>query len=118
MNDHVQHRRATFHRDQLQSGFVGETCSFEHRPLHERSEGDRRRYEKLRRHLAEHGMLNPLITYKGHVLIGMRRFEILKDSQEYFECVEITENVETWKSQDVTRLQNFKTKLNGHVDPC
>ena len=114
----VEHTRITYKSEDLISGFIGKSCSFEFRGYENMSPTGRARFDKLRKHLAANGLLNPLITYKGHVLIGMRRFEILKDTQAEFDCVEITEEVENWTSQDITRFQNFKTKLNGNVDAC
>lgn len=83
-----------------------------------RSVHDQRRFETLRQHVKEHGMLNPLITYQGHVLIGMRRFEILQDQMESFECLEVTENINNWTSMDITRFQNWKTETYGSEVPA
>lgn len=56
-------------------------------------------------------MKHPLITYKGHVLIGQRRFEIMCNRVDEFECIEILEPVEHWTTSDIDRLTRFKESI-------
>ena len=108
----VEHVEKIYKAKDLQPGFIGRSCSFEFRDLEARSPTGQIRFEQLRTHLELHGMIDPLITHQGHVLIGMRRFDILKDKQEEFKCLEVTEDVATWTSKDITRFQNWKTQVN------
>ena len=108
----VEHIEKTYKAADLEAGFIGRSCSFEFRALADRSPSGQRRFEQLQRNLEQHGMIDPLITHKGCVLIGMRRFDILKDTQEEFKCLEVTEDVATWTGKDITRFQNWKTQVN------
>lgn len=96
-------------------GFKGNSCSFEFREYADRSPEQQAAYNRLRDDLLANGMRDPLITYRNHVLIGMRRFEILRDHREEFECVEILEDVPNWTTADIDRLQAFKRALYGQV---
>jgi hypothetical protein len=108
----------TVHKTEtLKPGFKGKTCSFEFREEADRAPTAQKRYKDLEKHLLEHGMKNPLITYKGHVLIGQRRFMILKNVQTSFKCVELLEDVENFTTPDLVRLNNFNTKLCGDEVP-
>lgn len=54
-------------------------------------------------------MMDPLITYKGHILIGMRRFEIMVGlGQTAFPCIEIDEDVGQWWRDDLPRLEELR----------
>lgn len=108
----VEHIEKEYRAEQLVSGFIGRSCSFEFRAYENLGPSGQRRFDQLRHHLEQHGMIDPLITHKGCVLIGMRRFEILKRTKETFKCLEVTEDVATWTGKDITRFQNWKTQVN------
>ena len=99
------------HRDELRLGFKGKTISFEHRAFDDRTPDAQRAYLALRDDLLSNGMVDPLITYTGHVLIGMRRFEIMRGEHELFACVEILEPVETWGLTEARALNAFADAL-------
>lgn len=103
----IKHYLTAYRADWLTLGFVGRSCSFEHRPYSDRSAEARAAYDRLRASLESEGLKDPLITYKGHVLIGMRRFEILRESRLWFPCIEVDEPVEDWRSEDIDRLTAF-----------
>lgn len=111
MND-VEHIEKTYRSEELVSGFIGRSCSFEFREYARLGKAGQARFNRLRQSLEQHGMIDPLITHKGCVLIGMRRFEILKKIQGEFKCLEVTEDVAGWISADITRFQNWKTGIN------
>ena len=121
MSYHVDHVRTTYMVAELECGYRNRTGSvqFNHRAYDQRAESARKRYDMLRADLEKQGMINPLITKNGGVLIGMRRFEIMRGmGQEVFECLEVTENMNLWTSKDVTRFQNWKTYLYGDSAPA
>ena len=105
--------RQIIHRDSLALGFRGKSCSFEHRPYAERSPEAREAYDRLKVDLLKNGMRDPLIVHNGCVLIGMRRFEILRDSQEYFPCIVIVEPVGCWTGKEVRELLALRDELFG-----
>lgn len=109
----IKHRIMVYQTADLCLGFKGRSCSFEHRPLPDRTPEAQAAYQRLRNDLLANGMKHPLITYCGHILIGMRRFEILKDRQDEFKCVEVLEDVRFWERDDIKRLQAFKRELYG-----
>ena len=89
-------------------GFQGNSVSFDWRPFDERSPSAQEAFRRLERSLLDEGLRSPLITYKGHVLVGQRRFEILRDRRSEFVCFEVTEEVENWRGPDIERLNAFK----------
>jgi hypothetical protein len=107
----VRHTTRVYRSCELQMGFKGKSCSFEWRPFAERSPAAQRAYKRLKASLHAQGMRYPLITYKGHVLIGQRRFEIMRDLCYQFECIEILEPVEDWTTPDIDRLTRFKESI-------
>ena len=109
----IQYIDTIYKTEDLQLGFVGKHCSFEHRKFEDRTPKAQHAYMDLRVNLFMYGMKYPLITYKGHVLIGMRRFEILKSCMYLFRAYEITENVDEWIAKDIKRLTAFKNKMYG-----
>jgi len=109
----VKHRFIVYRAEDLKLGFIGRSCSFEHRARSERSPEAIRAYIKLAVDLRKNGMKHPLITYKGSVLVGMRRYEIMKGCLAEFNCVEILESVEDWLMPDIKRLSKFKDLLYG-----
>lgn len=107
----IKYRLTEYRGDQLTLGYKGEHCAFVWRAYKERSFEARKSYNELKADLIKNGMKHPLITYEGHVLIGMRRFEIivaLHGVQSWFECYDITEDVSQWGRDDINRLEEFK----------
>lgn len=109
----INHKLLFYRTSDLELGFKGRACSFEHRPLHDRTLEAQAAYQRLRNDLLTNGMKHPLITYCGHILIGMRRFEILRDHLDEFPCVEVIEDVRLWGREDIERLRAFKRELYG-----
>lgn len=99
-----------YHRDDLVCGYTNGVIQFRHKAFDERSSFQQRKYIALREHLKEHGQIHPIITWQGHILIGMRRFEILREWQEWFDCDEVDDDVSQW---DHTNLRQF-IKENEH----
>lgn len=97
----------------LSLGFIGICCSFEHRLFKDRTPEAQEAYLKLKDSLIKFGMKDPLITHRGNVLIGMRRFEILASTQKSFRCIEILEDVALWRKPDIIRLSDLKKELYG-----
>lgn len=114
MTKPIKFKLTQFERGDLVNGFRGDKVQFEHRPYEQRSPAAREAYDKLKTSLEAHGMLDPLITYQGHVLIGMRRFEIMgamTGPRTSFPCYEIQEDVANWDREDVNRLNEFKAVI-------
>lgn len=104
-----RHRVLTYQAGDLRLGFKGERIEFTHRPYHRRSVEARAEYDALRLDLEQRGMLHPLITYLGHVLIGMRRYEIMVSlGQQAFPCIEVDEDVSLWWRDDIPRLEALR----------
>ncbi len=112
----MKHRMINCKQSELVNGFAGDKVQFEWRPFNERAPEAQTAYLKLKASLLKDGMRDPLITHCGHVLVGMRRFEILSEvngSDQHYRCAEIDEDVENWDRDDVVRLDRFKTELYG-----
>jgi hypothetical protein len=109
----VKHCIRVYRQRDLVQGFKGKACSFEFTPMDQCSPTGRARFEKLRDDLRRYGMKHPLITYQGHILIGMRRFEVVQEWEEEFTCVEVLEQVENWVTADIVRLNNFNATICG-----
>ena len=106
----IPHRRRTYRACDLVQGFKGDRIDFSYRPYEERSAEAQADYDALHQDLLARGMLNPLITFKGHILIGMRRFEIMRElGQSEFPCIEVLEDVSKWWRDDLPRLEALKT---------
>lgn len=100
----------------MKCGFDGQSLHFSHRRYEDRTLESRIDYDKLIIDLFHNGMKNPLITHKGHVLIGMRRFEIMKTmGHVQVKCWEITEDVSQWDRDDLPRLQVLRDSYNPAV---
>lgn len=105
----IDHHRCTYQAEDLVQGFQGERIDFTYRPYGRRSTEARAAYDELRRDLEQRGMQHPLITHRGHILIGMRRFEIMRAlGQDTFDCLEIDEDVSQWWRDDLPRLEALK----------
>ena len=111
MADPIDHVAVNFRSVDLSLGFVGKHVSFEHRDFNDRTPEARGAYLRLKATLLRDGMRDPLITHKGHVLIGMRRFEILRRYMFQFPCTEIMEDVSEWTRKDIKRLNALKREL-------
>jgi len=129
----VNHHRRTYRLDELVLGFDGEHVHFTWRPYEERRPEAREGYDRLEADIRERGLLHPIITHRGHVLIGQRRVEILRkidaEGGSFHDtlaqlpmfrpawvvpCVEIDEDVSRWTAHDVfERLEAFKRQLYG-----
>lgn len=106
------YRRCAYAAGGLALGFHGERIDFDYRPYEHRSAEARADYDRLKANLEINGMRNPLITYQGHVLIGMRRYEIMVGlGQTDFECIEILEDVNQWWQDGPPKLEALKRAL-------
>lgn len=82
---------------------------FDWKPYARRTEEARRDYDRLEQSIRAHGILKPLLTYQGHVLIGMRRAEIAaKLGIESVRCWEIVDDVSKWATADLVKLDELK----------
>jgi hypothetical protein len=109
-----KHVRRYYTAEELTPGFKGRRITFEYRRYEERSPEARESYDALRADLEANGMRNPLITYQGHVLIGMRRFEIMCErGQRIFPCIEILEDVSEWWQDGPPKLAALKRTYYG-----
>lgn len=88
----------------LTCGYTNGVINFTHRQYELRSGADHSKYDGLRTDLLHNGMRNPLITFDDHVLIGQRRFEILRDLVPWFPCLEITDDMSKWGHSQVMNL--------------
>ncbi len=96
---------------ELSLGYHGSHTDFVWRPYEERSEEARADYDLLKESILKHRIKKPLITFKGHVLIGMRRAEIFANNfneSEKLLCAEILEDVYLWDRNDIPRLNALK----------
>lgn len=117
-NNSVDLTEKHYHRDELVCGLkISDEINYKHAEFHERGPSSQAQYKRLRAHLYEHGMLNPLITYRGHVLIGQRRFEIMRSRQDYFECLEVNEDMSEWTASRVPILTQTVRKIYGNRTP-
>lgn len=94
-------------------GFRGKYVHFRHRPYADRPEEHQEDYLRLRADISHRGIINPIITFDNHVLIGMRRYEIMMSIHGgwKFRCWEIQENVNEWTRADIDRLELFKSSM-------
>ncbi len=114
----IKYKLTKFRANQLKLGFKGEHCDFTWKPYDERSPEARAAYDALRADMIRVGMLRPLITYQGHVLIGMRRFEIevsITGERVWLDCYEVMEDVSQWGRDDIDRLEEFKKQVYGNT---
>lgn len=92
----------------LTPGFSGVTCHFQWRPFEDRNPAEQADWLALRDSIRTHGILNPLITWGSHVLIGMRRWEIaVLDGIGVVPVAEILEDPAHWRIGDVRRLRDM-----------
>ena len=93
-NNSVALVEKVYHREDLECGLmISPVLGWKHAQYEDRSPESKKQYDRLKAHLIEHGLLNPLITHRGHVLIGQRRFEIMRDRLETFLCLEVDEDI-------------------------
>ena len=111
-NNSVDLIEKQYHRDGLKCGLtISAELGWKHAKYEQRSKASQDQYDRLEKHLSENGMLNPLITFKGSVLIGQRRYEIMKSKQEIFDCLEVNENVYEWNPRRVPILTQTVHKI-------
>ena len=66
-------------------------------------------YDRLIVSIFHEGIRAPIITWRRHVLIGMRRAEIARRlSIETVRCWNILEDVHEWHGWDLARLEALK----------
>lgn len=95
--------------DGLVLGYRGERVEFSWRPYAERKPDHRADYDRLAASIQREGIRSPLITFRSHVLIGMRRAEIgLACGIETVRCWRIMEDVHEWHGDDLHRLDVLK----------
>lgn len=113
MANPIQFKKVRYRTSNLVMGFKGYKVAFSCKVFKDRSAESQCAYLELKKDLIDNGMINPLITFQGHVLVGIRRFEILRDQQTVFSCYEIKEDVYHWDRDDIERLDVFKTLVYG-----
>lgn len=112
----VNFRFVTFNSNELTPGFKGDHCCFEHKDFCDRTPYAQTAYRRLEKSLLENGMTSPLIVYQNHVIVGMRRFEILRDKQQSFECIEVMEDLQTGGAEWVDRINSFAKAIYPDID--
>lgn len=104
----MRYVQSTVRTDSLRPGYRGATIDFTWKPYAERRGEDRQAFDALRENIREHGIRHPLVTYRGRVLIGMRRWEIARElGVEFVAVVEILDALETWRIDEVRRLREW-----------
>ncbi len=109
----IKFKKVKYRRSDLVMGFKADKVAFMYTDFKDRVPAAQRAYEELKADLLENGMKEPLITFRGHILLGIRRFEILRDRQTWFSCYEIEEDVYHWDRDDIDRLEVFKKLMYG-----
>ncbi len=113
----MKHHLYTARTADLVPGFKGETCDFTFRPVEDMNPDQLASYEALREDIIENGIRNPVITYRGHVLIGMRRWMIARElGIDDLESCEIDENMGQWRLHDVRRLKRWLAESGIYED--
>lgn len=92
--------------DDLVCGYKGKEIEFKHKAYRDRSRTERARYDSLRDHLRDNGMLNPVCTFQGHVLVGQRRFEIMRYYADEIATIEVEQDLYEWPINRVTEITN------------
>lgn len=109
------------HVNFLTLGFAGDHINFDWRPYSERTPEAREDYDRLEADIRQNGILNPVIAYKDHVLIGMRRVEIARklgiELVTVAQIDERQEDVSKWWKYDVERLNRLKEELKQLANP-
>jgi len=83
---------------------VGRVC-FKFTLYENRGSMDQARFDSLRQDLLANGIRNPLIIHDNHILIGMRRFDIMREQLDEFDCLELVdEDLSKWSSASVLNL--------------
>ena len=105
------HRSVT----ELKLGLTLRKVDFSWRPYRDRSEVARADYDRLREDIAKRGILKPIITWRGHVLIGMRRVEIARElGIPVVEAAEIIEDITEWTRDDeMNRLAKMRADIGA-----
>jgi DNA invertase Pin-like site-specific DNA recombinase len=94
---------------ELSLGFRGERLDFCWKSYANRRPDQRADYDRLIVSIFHDGIRRPLITFGGHVLIGMRRAEIARRlGISSVCCWRILEDVAEWHGSDLERLEALK----------
>lgn len=102
----------------LVPGYIGRHCSFEFKEFKDRSDADQDKMMDLLGDLLAKGVKQPLITYKcKYILIGMRRFDLLKNVKEDWWCLDIdlTEDIDHWKAPDIKQFKAWVKEMYGEM---
>lgn len=96
-------------------GFHGDHVDFDWKPYHQRSPEHQALHDRLLVSIFHHGVKKPVITHRGHVLVGQRRVEIARRlyPDVKLDCIEIEEDVARhWTEHDVfERLPILKAEI-------
>ncbi len=117
MKGPIEYKIVSLYGNELQLGYHGSHVDFVWRPYDERSEEHRKDYDLLEVSILKDRIQKPLITFKGHVLIGMRRTELFWKHyglQEQIACAEIQEDVYLWDRNDLPRLDELKERIGEY----
>lgn len=109
---------------------IGMVIGWWHRPYYERDAEARKDYDRLRLNILEHGVLAPLIgwrhpeTGRVHILVGMRRAEIVaqhallvemggdvEPPPEALPVALVQEDIRLWWKFDAQRQDRLKAEL-------
>ena len=117
MKGPIEYKIVSLYPDDFELGYHGSHVDFVHRPYKERSPEHRADYDKLEQSVLKNHIQKPIITFRGHILIGMRRAEIFIKHFGYFEqilCAEIQEDVYLWDRNDLPRLDELKERIGEY----
>jgi len=113
----IEYNLISVKSSELELGYHGSHTDFVWRPYEERSEEARADYDLLEESILKDRLQKPLITFNGHVLIGMRRLEIFWKHfgfSEEIACADILEDVYLWDRYDILRLNEMKAVIGEY----
>jgi hypothetical protein len=104
----MKHILTTANVHDLTPGYHGDGIDFDFKPRQERTGADLADWDDLFRSVRTRGLINPLVCYGDHVLIGMRRWECAHAlGIKTCRVVKLLEPVRQWRLNDVRRLYDW-----------
>lgn len=110
----LSHRIISCNPNDLELGCHLNHVDYVWREFDDRLPDHKEDYCRLFNDIQSRGIVNPLIIFRGHVLIGQRRCEIAQIQRiPLVECIEITEDITDDPNADrVEELKNLYQKVN------
>ena len=92
----------------LEPGYQNDVIGFHFKGYDNYSDRQKSDYDNLESNILRVGVTNPLITWRGHVLIGQRRLMIIKAHPDKLghivRCLEVDQDMSTWGHSSVSNL--------------